>query len=221
MALLRSEPNQLLELTQPEMLDISRWINSEFAPRFSSPMAQKSQGLSFAAQELLSISAEISREFTPLTRGVAANLVLLPIDTQHLHAYWRIEQETPSVQSALNPPETMTLRIYTQPQLPLVSPVTEAPSPAWFDISIDPATRRQAVALPADTAYSGAFRAAIGVDRGEQEFMPILVSNNIEMPKPGLAEVPTGHEKAVLSAAISQFIIPVAPTSSPIGKPLC
>jgi hypothetical protein len=202
------------------MLDISLWINREFAPRFSTPMVKNNRALSFAAQELLNISKEISREFTPLTRGVAENLVLLPVDPQHLHAYWRIEQRDPSVLSALNPPEPLTLRIFTQPQLPVESPVA-IEQPAWFDIHINQSERHQAVELPAKTAFSGAFSAAIGVQQGERDFMPILVSNSIEMPKLGRDGVAQDQEKTVLSSAIAQFIMPAAPGSSPAGKPLC
>ena len=70
-ALLRSEPHPIVELMQPELLDISLWINREFAPRFSTPMVKNERALSFAAQELLSISAEISREFSPLSSRIA------------------------------------------------------------------------------------------------------------------------------------------------------
>lgn len=218
MALLRSEPNYPLELTQPEMLDISRWINREFAPRYNSPMVKKMQTLSFAAQELLSISVEISREFTPLSREASANLVLLPIDTRHVYAYWKIEQGNSSALTALKPPEPLTLRIFTQPSLPLASPVADAASPAWFDIRIDAADRHQSVELPGNTAYSGAVSAAIGLGRGSLDFTPILVSNNIELSKPGEVDAYPGQKKAILSAAVSQFILPGPPASSPNGK---
>ncbi len=203
------------------MLDISLWINREFAPRFTTPMLKNTLALSFAAQELLSISAEISREFTPLTRGVSANLVLLPIDPQHLHAYWRIEQRSPSAQSALKPPEPLTLRIFTQPSVPVESTVV-IEEPAWFDIRINQAERHQAIELPGKTAFSGAFNAALGVRQGEQDFTPILVSNSIEMPKLSWVGAAPDQEKAVLSSAIAQFIMPAASgSSSPAGKPLC
>lgn len=220
-ALLRSEPHHLLELTQPEMLDISLWINREFAPRFSTPMVKNTRALSFAAQELLSISAEISREFTPLNRGVTANLVLLPIDPQHLHAYWRLEQREPSAQPPLDAMEDLTLRIFTQPSVPVDSPVA-IEGPAWFDVRVNQAESHQAVELPAKTAFSGAFSAALGVQQASsQDFTPILVSNFVEMPKHNWAGADPDQENAVLSTAVAQFILPVLSGSSSVRKPLC
>jgi hypothetical protein len=217
MAYLQSEPNQLFELTQPEMLDISLWINREFAPRFSKPVAKNARALSFAAQELLNISAEISREFTPYAKDARSNLVLLPVDPRHLHAYWRIEEQPVHIQNIDKPDAQLTLRIYTQPQLPVESLIAPA-TPIWFDIRIDSAESNQDVALPAEAKVSGDFRAELGIMHGEQGFTPILVSNKVEMPKFGPTVV-ADHEKAVLSAAFSQFIIPLAPASSlPVGN---
>ena len=219
-ALLRSEPHPIVELMQPELLDISLWINREFAPRFSTPMVKNERALSFAAQELLSISAEISREFSPLSSRIAANLVLLPIDPRHLYAYWRIEQRLPSEQLAFKPPEPLTLRIFTQPSGSEESAVGVKES-AWFDFPINSDESHQAVELPVNTAFSGAFSAALGVPEGEQNFIPLLVSNCIEMPTPGEVDAAPDQEKAVLSSALAQFIIPAAPGSSPARKSLC
>jgi hypothetical protein len=221
-ALLRSVPFHSLELTQPELLDISRWINREFAPRFNSPMVKHSQPLGLAAQELLSISSEISREYSPLSREAAANLVLLPIDKQHVYAYWRLHADKTGMQSTLKPAEDLTLRIFTPTAVPAAAVESTAPPlPDWYDFRIHAGKSCQAVALPEAAAFSSAVSAAIGVARSEQEFLPLLLSNQIDMPMSGSACATADPHIAALTAAMAQFISTGTPASSPAGNPLC
>lgn len=125
--------------------------------------------------ELLDIGEEIGRDFAPKPSNVP-ELMLLPVDPEHIYAYWSLEQDK---QAEIPDDEQLTLRIY--PQADRQYPDTET-TPTWFDVAIDNGNIQQQVALPPpldNTAYS----AAIGKYCADHGFIELAHSKIIHTPR--------------------------------------
>jgi hypothetical protein len=176
MTLLHSGHNSKINLSAKEMLEISQEITRNFTPCFSSRMPDLVEKVRLSPKELLDISEEIGRDFAPKPSSHnAPELMLLPVDPGHLHAYWSLDVRTEK--AAPDHEEQLTLRIYSQPD----EQKADTAVSAWFDIAIDNAIAHQQIALPAtvdDTAYS----AAIGKSCADDSFIEFIHSNIVHAP---------------------------------------
>ncbi|WP_347986773.1 DUF4912 domain-containing protein [Methylomonas sp. AM2-LC] len=198
------------------MQDISEAISREFSPYISSRNAYKIPSAAFSVQELLAISQEISKEYAPRALPQPASLVLLPVDPQRLHVYWRFgrNQVLPNIKS--EPPAPLTLRIFKQNDVEPSSTQnsqTGCERPESFDVLLDAGKTHQEIRLPASLSFPARLNAELGKSDAEQAFTVLLKSNITEVPKnqPDTANY-------VLPAAIAQFIIPSMLTSSATSK---
>jgi hypothetical protein len=130
----------------------------------------------------------ISEEFSPRGSGAAVSeLVLMPVDPYHLHAYWHIGAgDTPDVQKGqqASGKSGLRLRIYCQhePQS------GQSNSEPWFDVAIGMARNWCDVRLPLDNLRC---HAALGTQSGDQPFAPLLFSNKVQAPKAGASPTST------------------------------
>lgn len=214
-----------IDFSPRELLVISQTISREFAPRFVKdgagvPVGVVSNTVAFSARELLAISEEISREFAPRPIGNLANLVLMPIDPRHLHAYWQLG--APSDNSAIVTPAieqkqviegNLTLRIY-RPVEAHPDAGTRSQSEPWFDVEVSPKQNRRVIELPIEAVLAGSrFCAAIGVRRGEDEFAALAYSNVANVPGPLVI-----RDNVDLPGSMVQFILPNLNASSSLVK---
>lgn len=149
------------------MLEISQEISQNFTPCFSHPIPGLLVKSGLTSAELLVIGEEIRRDFAPKVSVNSPELMLLPVDPEHLYAYWNLEENSrPASDHAL------TLRVYSQPE----------PQAAihWFDVAIDRLKTSQQISLPnfEETTYS----AAIGKYYSTDEFIAFAHSNTIDSP---------------------------------------
>lgn len=176
-------------LTPEELLEISRDISLNFALKRIRPRKPKQSSFlkteatlinsetvysnpvsdtSLSAQELLEISTQIRQEFTPKLIVHSPQLTLLPVDPQHLYAYWDV-----GGQEFHNP---LILRIYWYPpsyQTPQLS------SNIWLDIPLEHASQCKQFRVPlADSMYS----AALGELHADYHFDALAHSNTIQVP---------------------------------------
>lgn len=232
MAFLDAGPHFQIELTAEEMLTISQDISLKFSPNAASirdnedflagiyrytgpetgnddantPLYSLHDGDSgFSSKELNDISEEISRLFTPKAALAEPELFLLPVDPDHLYAYWDIgeNQASPIREKAVVKP--LILRVYWRPD---ANPEIKS-SNVWFDVVADNPENRQKVPLPIDdTAYS----ATLGKLNSDNSLDVIATSNIIHVP-PAPGRMRTTSPRRDQNAALNGPHSPTAPDS--------
>jgi len=146
MAFLQSAPLIKMKLFPQEMREISLTIRREFSPRFVSSNALSRKGISFSAQELLTISQEIARDFAPYSVENRTKLVLLPIDPTHLHVYWRFAEKPLNKVAVDDVEPKLTLRLFSHPPA-MPDNIVE---PTWIDFPINKDQQHLQVVLPVE-----------------------------------------------------------------------
>lgn len=214
MAFLHSRFNSSLGLSSDEMLEICKDIDQNFAPKISvAPPVSPSK---FESNELLAISEEISRNFSPtLTPEDQPKLVILPVDPEHLYAYWNIpEHQIEQMDIKIPDHGSLTLRIFNKAQ-----PVhTETRPNDWFDIHITQLSMHQKVRLPPRMAI-GNFSATLGKSDIENTFAELVHSNHIYLPR-ARTDYQATLEAWIPIQAELQAILPHQTINACPGKPL-
>jgi hypothetical protein len=174
----RPGPVSQIKLAPKELLTISQEISGAFSPRFFSKMAEPVSQIRLAAKELFEISQEITREFASGAAMDSPELMLLPVDPYHLHAYWHLDEPKAKADVKDGFEDQLTLRIYAQAAESTGSVEPES----WFDVAIEGFQSQQTVSLPiplAETVYS----AAIGQYYADNSFAAFVYSNITSPPR--------------------------------------
>ncbi|NOT83280.1 MAG: DUF4912 domain-containing protein [Methylococcaceae bacterium] len=139
-----AKPALQIRFSPQELQTISHQIRQDFAPCLNLAGVLSRSTIKLSPQALRDISAEISREFAPKHSMAEAKLVLLPVDPQHIHAYWTLTTPQMTTLSKATNNKALTLRIYSE------TPTIHAtPQPAtWFDVAIHAEPTQQTVRLP-------------------------------------------------------------------------
>ena len=201
MAFLHSRFNSSLGISSDEMLEICQDINQKFAPEIS--IASPVLPSKFKSNELLAISEEISRNFSPcITPEDQPKLVILPVDPEHLYAYWHIpEQHIAQTDLKVPDPEPLTLRIYNQAHFIDI----ETPHQNWFDIQVAQPLMQQKIRLPTQKAI-GSYSATLGKPSIENAFAELAYSNHIHLPR-ARTDFPQNFESWVLPQVEPQAML--------------
>lgn len=133
--------------------------------------------LTISSQEIQHISQNISRTYHPLQFSQAEplnfpQLIILPIDPYHLHAYWRIAGATPVPQVRNSP---LILRLFWQ--FDWVD--AQDHQRPWFDVGIVSEHANAKIKLPAAGAI---YTAAIGQCDNNGGFIVHVHSQPVTMP---------------------------------------
>ena len=175
-----SRYNPQTKLSPEEMLEISQEINREFAPGFSPGIPRPGYQHRFTPKEMFEISEEIRLDFAPRASNNTQELVLLPVDPDHLYAYWNLGDENLSTTQKNDSSEKqLTLRIYPEPN----NNTDTLKTKSWFDVAIDSARAQQKILLPMwphETTYC----ATIGKRYPDNKLIP-FASSNITYVPPG------------------------------------
>lgn len=78
------------QMTNKELFDISHEISRNYAPAILKETPKFDDNLVLSKDELLEVSHNISLYFAPRILPNSENLVLLPIDPQHIYVYWNL-----------------------------------------------------------------------------------------------------------------------------------
>ncbi|MCQ8103889.1 DUF4912 domain-containing protein [Methylomonas sp. SURF-2] len=203
-------------LSRQEMCIIGQHISRDFSPRlFASRVAPRANSR-FTPRELLEISRQISREYSPNKASHRARLVLLPVSPRRLHVYWHIAKGL-SADSPNRPDQSgaMTLRIYADAKASS-KPLERADAePAWFDLGVSGADGQRDVWLPEALATSAdaRYRAVLGEKAGQGEFKPWVYSNTASTP-----HAVRPDRRAELPDAMLPFIMPALNNAASAGK---
>ncbi|MCD2452533.1 DUF4912 domain-containing protein [Methylicorpusculum oleiharenae] len=195
MTLSQSGLDPRVNLSQEEMLDISRQISQTFSPdrnenvskvrinngiRINPPNRKHARsapgpGLKLPTNELLEISQAVSRDFAPSRNIEKPELLLMPVDPHHVHAVWSVEPAQLNTQTNTPNPPPLTLRIYWLPD----NSISFNNSNLFFDIPLPQNKHSQRIRIPiSDTAYT----AVIGERGTSHSLQPVVESNIVRVP---------------------------------------
>jgi hypothetical protein len=172
-----SRYNPQIKLSPEEMLAISQEINREFAPSFSTRISSPGYHHKLSPKEMLEISEEIRLDFAPRASNNRQELVLLPVDPDHLYAYWNLGDHKPNASQPNDSDNQLTLRIYSEPKKNMAITKTKS----WFDVDIKSAQAQQKIFLPSRTREA-AYSATIGKRYPDNSLAPFASSNIIHVP---------------------------------------
>jgi hypothetical protein len=167
-----SRYNPQIRLSSEEILEISQEINREFTPVFSTKMVSPTHQQAFSLKEMLEISEEISRDFAPIASNNTQELVLLPVDPDHLYVYWNPAQDKLNDIQKIASGHQLTLRIYTESG---TNTNTNKPKP-YFDVAINDTQVQQNIVIPVRT-HDTAYFATIGNRHHDNNLTPFARSN--------------------------------------------
>jgi len=182
-----------LPLSSKELLAISDEISRDFAPAFSTPLAEPSAAIKFSPRELLDISQEISREFAPDATSDNTSLVLMPVDPDHVYAYWNLAEHKINTAQKYPPEEhPLALRFYSQHGEETTGPRTES----WFEVAINSPKAQHKVLLP-EPGNGLTYSASIGERSTDNTFNILASSAPIYTPRGTTApHLETEHKTA-------------------------
>jgi hypothetical protein len=181
-----SKHNPKIKLSPQEILDISLEINQVFAPILSVKTPSTAYSNSLSAQEMLDISEDINIDFAPNAAQNKQELVLLPIDPHHIHAYWNLSNSLPNTLKTNDTKDQLTLRFYSNANFDMTSTETKP----WFDLSIDNLHSQQHVFLSHHT-QENKYSAAIGHRDQDNQFTVFAVSNTAHVPIEAITPEPS------------------------------
>ncbi|MDD5276358.1 MAG: DUF4912 domain-containing protein [Methylovulum sp.] len=211
MTFLQSRYNFQITLSPKELLEISDEVSRGFAPVFSTRIPGSESAIKLSPQEMFDISELISREFAPRVLNTP-ELMLLPIDPDHVYAYWNLGENNAGAPANEEVRQPLTLRIYSEPSA-AISPTPERDivvqsqgSTAWFDIEIHSPRAQQTVSLPVHTGETR-FSAVIGKRNSDNSLVASTYSNIIRVPRGGIAMQLYDDEGAVFNTLPPPMIV--------------
>ena len=177
-------------LSTEEMLQISQEINLAFTPVFSVEIAAPACQHPLSSKEMLQISDAISLDFAPNASNNTQKLVLLPVDPDHLYAYWNLSDAPSGSTQKTDPGHPLTLRVYSEPDN-LADTLKKKP---YFDVAVEGAQAQKNIVVPWHTRQS-TYSATL-VNRYQNDRQAPLASSNIThvplgkvMPHPAKARL--------------------------------
>ncbi|MDD5462622.1 MAG: DUF4912 domain-containing protein [Methylococcales bacterium] len=161
------------------MLEISQEINREFTPGALPALSEPASKIKLSSTEMFEISEEIRQNFAPRAENNAQELVLLPVDPDHLYAYWNLPDTKPDIMPKTDSENQLTLRIYSEANKNTGTVETKP----WFDVAIDNTQAQQSVFL-SKQAHETTYSAAIG-QRFPDNSLSSFADSNITHVPPG------------------------------------
>ncbi len=177
MTFLHSINNSQINLSPKELLEISQEISREFAPSALIDSPEPVSKIKLSTKEMFEIGEEIRHEFVPRASNNAQELVLLPVDPEHLYAYWNLGDDIPDATPKADSGNQLALRIYSQENKNSGAFKTKS----WFDVAIDSTQAQQSVYLSMRT-HETAYRASIGKRFPDNSLAPLACSNITHVP---------------------------------------
>lgn len=195
-----SRYNPQIKLSPEEMLEISQEINREFAPGFSIKKPEPASQHKLSPKELFEISEEIRLNFAPKASDNPQELVLLPVDPEHLYAYWNLDDDKLNTTPKKDSEKQLTLRIF--PEANKNTDISKTKS--WFDVAIDD-TQAQLSVFLSMRAHETAYRADIGNRFPDNSLAPFAHSNIVHVPL-GMAILNQLKESQIVFKSMPKFI---------------
>ncbi len=164
-----NQPNK--QLSSEELLAISLEINQDFAPLLRPETRPEITEETLTTQELLGISQIISTGFAPSIKNTKPEVVLMPIDPEHVHAYWHLPESEPQQKTEL------TLSLH-----PLEDTHPDDPKYAWLNFFINNRQGQQTLTLP-NHSNSQHYYASLNQTNSESQQQALVTSNITQVPQ--------------------------------------
>lgn len=187
------------KLSPREILEISQEISRNYSPVASVNSPGLTAKIRLSPREMLEISKEISRKNTLKISTSTPELVLLPVDPEHLYAYWN-PGETRITSASKDDSHEIVLRIYSQPD-----ENTKITTKSWFEVVIDNSRTQQKVLLPMQVNAS-AYSATIGKRYPDGRLAAFATSNVVHVPRGSTAPYQCG-EGAIIPRTMLQALL--------------
>jgi hypothetical protein len=136
--------------------------------------------LKLSEEELLNISQEITNTFAPSVSDTTPELVVLPIDPYHIHAYWNLVDKFAATSGYSFPDTGLTLRIYWHPD----GCNGTVANRLWFDVTLQSIQQQCNVQVPIDDAV---YSVAIGQLAADHSLNIFAHSDNVRVPRAQMA----------------------------------
>ncbi len=173
------KPISSAPLSAAEMQRISLEINQDFAPVPCPDKLAPSYPDILSSQELLGISQIISTGFAPSIKNTSPEIVLMPIDPEHVHAYWHLPEPEPLSESN----SELTLSLH-----PLADTHPDDPKYAWLDFFINNRQDQKTLTLPNNTNHQHYF-ASLSQTDARQQLHTLATSNIAQVPQQEIHDV--------------------------------
>lgn len=199
-ALFQSKHSSQVRLSPGEILAISKEVNREYTPKFSSNISDS--GIKLSANDMLTISEEISRDFAvrlPLYISQSV-CVLMPVDPGHLHAYWHLDKKQLTRVNDSAADKALILRIFTR----LDKNIKTTQAEKFFDIIVDCSETHQTISLPRSFTENN-FSAVIGQRHADDKFVAFACSDITHLPRDSSVTFDI-QKQAGMNAGISHFL---------------
>ncbi|GEM_PF-2226223 len=152
------------------------------------------------------ISDDIAQKYAPKHASSITEIVILPVDPYHLHAYWALDGEKMSLLDDGKAGE-LILRVHWLPEAEREA----ASSKLWFDIPVAPFPKRKQVTVPVDATW---YVAEIGLRDAHHQFTPFACSNIIHVPQARMAV--TSVQETAKERIIRHRVGPARPSTEAI-----
>jgi hypothetical protein len=200
-------------LSPAEMLEISQEISRNYSPAASVNPPGFTAKIGVSPKEMFEISKEISRKYALKMIADTPRLVLLPVDPEHIYAYWNPGEAAISLAPENDFRETV-LRIYPQPD---ENTGTAAASKSWYEIVVGNSRTQQKILLPLQMNAS-AYSAAIGKRYSDGRLAAFATSNTVHVPQSGMASHSCGEGAIIPTASLSSQEQPHYPSKNASGQ---
>ncbi len=173
-------------LSAREIFSLSEAVQRQFSPLYFSRMSSPDHLIRLSAHDLLEISEEINRFYTPgCFDQTKTECVLMPVDTEHLHVYWRMDERRQSIDEAVDKgEEALVIRIYAEGTQQTADPERKH----FFDLHHHERIGQKSVELP-KSFTENYFSAAIGHCVGDDEFVTLARSDQVMVPRSGQGNI--------------------------------
>ena len=194
-----------LELAMQDMFEIGKKIKKTITPTDLVKKNKQDENTGLSSQEMLKVSQNISLYFSPRIEFNKPKLTLLPVDPQHLYAYWVLDGQSSNklAYSMLN--DELVLRIYSRSQ---------AEDGVEKNLSVEKTIHdfqsQQLIKLPVSEQVID-YSASIGKLNTKKAFNPLLKSNTMtaqQKPVPQM-ESHEHREQLIAEDVLSEVAGPV------------
>jgi len=162
-----------ITISTAEILEISQEINRDFSPLLPVKTNNTIYNKNISPQEMLDISETVSLNFAPKMSNNQTQLMLLPVDPNHIYAYWNPNKDNSfPMEKNDRPPQELTLRIYsTSP-----SDAEQNKTSEWQDVIVDNTKFQQSIPLPVIYQHNS-YCASLGKREENNNLIPFARSN--------------------------------------------
>lgn len=187
-----SETDLKTGFLKQNMFEISKTIKKSRPADLFKKIKQDTP-LGLTSQEMLKVSQNISLYFSPRIEPSKPNLTLLPVDPQHLYAYWVLDGQSSNKLAYSLLKDQLVLRVYSRS-----SAEGEIEKNLSVEKTIHDFQSQKLIKLPGSGQVID-YSASIGKLNSKKAFDPLIKSNTMPAQQNSvLSRVPNGYQTQLM-----------------------